>query len=405
MYTHRSTRYRLLPETRGKHQKLMQITGACIWVWNRMLTQNEQDYWYHEHLPWLVDAPSTTFFSLAKQFTKLRGRTDWLQELPFAPVRHVLKHQAEAWKRYFKGQGGRPRLKSKYQERSVTFPEPTHFKLFGDHIRLQKLGWYRVDRRGADPHAHCEARSVTIKRDCDKWYAVVLYRVPACEVEQTGDGKAIGVDMNVRQVATSDGAFYRLDQERMQRLEARKRRYQRKMARQVRGSNRRQVSKKRLGKVCGNIRNFRENWQHHVSKDIVSKAATVFIDDLKIGNMTRSAKGDAENPGKHVAQKSGLNRSIHETGWGDLGFKLDYKAGYLGRVGPRNTSITCCPCGYVDKNNRQTQAAFKCLACGHTDNADTNAALNILAFGIGATGRGGGEVARPVKRQEVATIT
>ena len=380
----------------------MQVTGACIWVWNRMLTQNEQDYWYHERLPWLVDAPSTTFFSLARQFTDLRSRTDWLRDLPCAPVRYVLKYQADAWQKYFKKQGGRPKFKSKYRDRSVTFPEPGHFRVFGNHLRLSKLGWYRIDRRGGDPYAHCEVRSVTIKRECGKWYAVVLYRVPASEIERAEDGKAIGVDMNVRQVATSDGAFYRLDKKRMERLEARKRRYQRKMARQVRGSNRRQVTKGRLSKVCKNIRHYRENWQHHVSKDIASKAATVYIEDLKTGNMTRSAKGDTENPGSQTQAKSSLNRGILETGWAGLGHKLDYKARALGKVNPRNTSITCCPCGNVDKNNRKTQAVFKCLACGHTCNADTNAALNILALGTGATGRGGGGVARPVKRQEVA---
>ena len=402
MYTHRSTRYRLLPETKAKHQKLMQVTGACIWVWNRMLAQNEQDYWHHERLPWLVDAPSTTFFSLGRQFTKLRGRTDWLRELPFSPVRHVLKHQADAWQRYFKGQGGRPQFKSKYQDRSVTFPEPGNFRVTGDHVRFSKLGWYRIDRRGRDPYAHCEARSVTIRQECGKWYAVVLYRVPVHEVGRADDGKAVGVDMNVRQVATSDGAFYQLDQERMQQLEARKRRYQRKLARQVKGSNRRKVTKRRLGKVCRNIRNFRDDWHHHVSKDIASKASSVFIEDLKTRNMTRSARGSTDNPGSNVKAKSGLNRSILETGWAGLGHKLGYKARDLGKVNPRNTSITCHPCGHVDSNNRKTQAAFKCLACGHAANADTNAALNILALGTGATGRGGGGVARPVKRQDMA---
>ncbi len=99
-------------------------------------------------------------------------------------------------------------------------------------------------------------------------------------------------------------------------------------------------------------------------------------------------------------------KDILNTGWGGLKQKLGYKSARLVEVNPQYTSQTCSRCGFIDKNNRPTQAMFKCLACGHTDNADVNAALNILASGIEATGRGGGDNdlcrSRPVKRQEVA---
>ncbi len=126
--------------TRAKHQKLMQVTGACIWVWNRMLAWNEEEYAWHERIPWVLPKPSTRFESTGKVFTQLRAETDWLQVLPFGAVRHALKDQALAWERYFKHQAGRPKYKSKYRTRTVTFPEPGHFKLAGKHIRLQKLG-------------------------------------------------------------------------------------------------------------------------------------------------------------------------------------------------------------------------------------------------------------------------
>ena len=365
-----------------------------------MLAKNEQEYWFHERAPWLVEKPSTTFPSLSAQFTDLRRKTDWLRELPCHPVRHTLDHQAQAWVRYFSGQGGRPRFKSRYQDRSVTFPSKDCFTLSGDHIRLQKLGWYRLSRRGSDPYAHCEARQVTVKRECGKWYAIALYRVPVNEVTRPDDGKAVGVDMNVGQVATSDGEIIRLDAARLERLEARKRRYQKKLARQVKGSNRQAVTKLRLGKVSRNIRNFRDNWHHHASKHIAAKASTVVVEKLNTKGMAASAKGDTENPGTNVRQKAGLNRSILSTGWSGIKAKLNYKAGKVVEVNPKYTSQTCNECGVVDIRNRRTQAHFECVACGHRCNADINAALNILALGTGATGRGGGGAARPVKRQD-----
>ncbi len=403
-YVHRTTRYRLLPRTRAKHQLLWQVTGACVYVWNQMLERNEEEYAWHERIPWVLPKPSTRFESTAKAFTQLRAKTDWLQALPFGAVRHALKDQALAWERYFKHQAGRPKYKSKYRTRTVTFPEPGHFKLAGKHIRLQKLGWFRLARRGNDPHRHYEARAVTIKRECGRWYATVRYRVPACEVERIDDGHAVGVDMNVGQVATSDGEIIRLDDARLERLECRKRRYQRRMERQVIKSKRREVTKQRLSKVCRNIRCCRDNWQHHASKQIAEKAGTVVVEKLNTKGMTASANGTTENPGKHVAQKKGLNKAILNTGWGGLKQKLSYKAATLLEVNPQYTSQTCSRCGFTDKANRPTQAKFKCLACGRTDNADINAALNILASGIGATGRGGGDVGRPVKRQRVGRI-
>ncbi len=401
-YTHRSTRYRLLPRTRAKHQKLMQVTGACIWVWNRMLAWNEEEYAWHERIPWVLPAPSTRFESTGKIFTKLRAQTDWLQALPFHPIRYTLKHQADAWTKFFKRQGGHPSYKSKYRTRTVTFPEPGHFQLSGNSIRLQKLGWFRLARKGEDPYRHYEARAVTIKRECGRWHAVIRYKVPAHEVERIDDGRAVGVDMNVAQVATSDGEIIRLDRERLERLECRKHRYQRRMARQVIGSNRRDVTKQRLSKACRNIRCCRDNWQHHTSKRIAERAGTVVVEKLNTKGMTASAKGAIDEPGKHVRQKAGLNKAILNTGWGALKYKLAYKSARLVEVNPKYTSQTCSRCGFIDKGNRPTQAKFKCLACGHTDNADVNAALNILASGIGATGRGGGDIGRPVKRQEVA---
>ncbi len=387
-HTHRSTRYRLLPRTRAKHQKLMQVTGACVCAWNRVLSDVDNAYERDRRMKMLRGEPVVmpesvrihpTFFTLGKRFTAMRKDVGWLRDLPFAAVRHTLRHQADAWTKFFKRQGGHPSYKSKYRTRTVTFPEPGHFQLSGNSIRLQKLGWFHLARKGEDPHRHYEARAVTIKRECGRWHAVIRYKVPAHEVERIDDGRAVGVDMNVAQVATSGGEIIRLDRERLERLECRKHRYQRRMARQAVGSNRRNVTKQRLSKVCRNIRCCRDNWQHHTSKRVAAKAGTVMVEKLNTKGMTASAKGAIDEPGKHVRQKAGLNKAILNTGWGGLKQKLGYKSAHLLEVNPQYTSQTCSRCGFIDKNNRPAQAMFKCLACGHTDNADVNAALNILA--------------------------
>lgn len=102
--------------------------------------------------------------------------------------------------------------------------------------------------------------------------------------------------------------------------------------------------------------------------------------------MTRSASGTLERPGRNVAQKSGLNRSILDAGWGVFLRILAHKAESAGReliaVNPANTSRTCARCGHCAKDNRLTQADFACRSCGHTAHADVNAATNILRAGL-----------------------
>ncbi|MEA3460292.1 MAG: transposase, partial [Bacteroidota bacterium] len=102
-------------------------------------------------------------------------------------------------------------------------------------------------------------------------------------------------------------------------------------------------------------------------------------------NMSASAKGSVEEPGRSVKAKSGLNKSILDQGWFELRRQLTYKlfwmGGMLAEVNPRHTSQQCSSCGHVAKENRMSRAEFKCIACGHEANADVNAAKNILTVG------------------------
>ena len=135
-------------------------------------------------------------------------------------------------------------------------------------------------------------------------------------------------------------------------------------------------------------RNIHRNWRHHVSRRLASSAGMVVFEKLNIPGMTKSARGTVDNPGKNVKAKAGLNRVILETGWGELQQMTEYKAHSVEKVNPAYTSQTCNSCGVVDAKSRKSQALFACGHCGWRGNADHNAALNVLARGKGATGRG-----------------
>ena len=130
---------------------------------------------------------------------------------------------------------------------------------------------------------------------------------------------------------------------------------------------------------------------HRVSTALVRKYRYVCTEDTKTAQMTRSAKGTPENPGRNVSQKAGLNREILSQGWYLLRQKLEYKCRRMERkfipVPAQGTSTTCAECDWTDPENRRTQAEFRCLRCGHQGNADVNAAENIRRRGVTSRAR------------------
>ncbi len=154
------------------------------------------------------------------------------------------------------------------------------------------------------------------------------------------------------------------------------------MARKMKFSANWRKEKTNVSRIQRKIANIRSDMLHKASTTISKNHAVVVMEDLRVVNMAASAKGIAEQPGANVRTKSGLNRRILDQGWGEfrrqLYYKLEWSGGALVLVDPRNTSRTCAQCGHISRENRQTQTAFRCVACGHAANADTNAAINIL---------------------------
>lgn len=160
------------------------------------------------------------------------------------------------------------------------------------------------------------------------------------------------------------------------------------LARKVRGSKNRLRAKETLRRAHQRAADARKNFTHHVSKFLVSTYDLIAFEKLKITNMARSASGTVESPGKNVAQKRGLNRSIMDAAWAQLIYQISYKAEYAGRyaiaVNPRGTSIRCSGCG-ADVRKTLADRQHTC-ACGVSLNRDHNAAINIHRLGMSLAG-------------------
>ncbi len=390
VFTHRQVVFRLLPGRRSVWRRLERVLEAQRQLYNAAL-QERCDAWH-------LAGRSLSYIDQAKSLTVCRREDPEMAAVPVAVQRGTLKRLDEAMKGFFRrvkaGQKpGFPRFRSRRRFDSLSFVSGVRLEdrarpgadcgSGAACLRLPGFGPLAVRQRGGNPHGDGEPVSAVLKREAGKWYAVVCYRVPAPAVHEDDDS-VIGVDMNAGQVAASGPGpearlFHAPD---TRRLEARAKRLARRLARQKRGSGRRERTRARLAKTRRRLSGMRCDWRHHVSRTVADAAHTVAVEDLRVRNMTRSARGTTEEPGARVRQKAGLNRVILATGWAELRFMFGYKAGRLLAVDPAHTSRTCAACGHVDAGSRRSRAEFQCTACGHADHADANAGSNIRRRGL-----------------------
>jgi transposase len=260
---------------------------------------------------------------------------------------------------------------------------------------VPKTGWVRFRWSRAVPEG-AKSYRVTMDR-AGRWH--VAFAVIPAPVPAPGNGQVVGIDRGVAvSAALSTGDLLHapgLTARERRRL----RRLQRRLARARRGSNRRGRVKHAVARLKARETDRRKDWAEKASTGIARRFDVIRVEDLKITNMTRSAKGTLGDPGRNVRQKAGLNRGILGSGWGLLVRRLADKApGRVEKVKPHYTSQRCSACGQVDARSRESQPRFVCTACGFAGNADVNAARNIAA-GHAVTARGGDGAARPVNRE------
>jgi len=262
-------------------------------------------------------------------------------------------------------------------------------------VWIPKIGWVRF-RWSREVPPGVKSYRVTCDR-AGRWH-IAFVAIPD-PIPAPGTGEVVGIDRGVTvSAALSTGELLHVpglttrEEQRMHRLE-------RKLARARRDSTRRVRLKQTISRLRARETDRRKDWVEKVSTDIARRFDLIRVEKLHIQNMTRSAKGTKEDPGRNVRAKAGLNREILRSGWGRLVRRLGEKAPKrVENIQPRHTSQRCSACGHVDGESRKSQADFRCTACGYACNADVNAARNIAA-GRAVIARGGDGVARPVNRE------
>jgi len=369
-------KFELMPN--GEQQRQMRrFAGSCRFVYNKALALQKER---HER-----GETKLGYVEMAKQLTAWRSsaETAWLKEAPVHPLQQALKDLERAYSNFFAKRSDFPRFKKKGQSDSFRYPDPKQIKLDQSNARifLPKLGWlrYRNSREVLG-----EIRNATVSCRAGRWFVSIQTER---EVEQPiPQGGAVGIDMGVVRFATlSDGAFVE-PLGSFKRHERALRRAQQSLSRKVKHSRNWRKAKIRVQRLHARIANVRADFLHKLSSAISKNHAVVCMEDLQVRNMSKSAAGTLEQPGRNVRAKAGLNKAILDQGWYEFRRQLDYKLAWRGGclvlVAPQYTSQTCPRCGHVSADNRQTQACFACAACGLENNADVVGAINILSRGM-----------------------
>jgi putative transposase len=388
------SRYRLLP-TPAQEAVLREHCGHARYVWNLAVEQ-------HAHWrPGRTGAPG--YLEQCRQLTAARAGHPWLAAGSQTVQQQALRDFARAVTAFFDpgNPAGRPSWRKAGRDegfRIVGRGRQWDVRRVSRHVgqvRVPKAGWVRFRWSRAVPPG---AKSYRVTSDrAGRWH--VAFAVIPDPVPVPGNGQAVGIDRGVVvSAALSTGELLSCPA-LTGRERIRLRRLQRRLARAKRGSNRRGRVRHAIARLRARETDRRKDWVEKVSTDIARRFDVIRVEDLQITNMTRSAKGTRGDPGRNVAQKAALNRGILGSGWGLLVRRLQDKApGRVEKIKPHYTSQRCSACGQVDRDSRESQAVFRCTACGFACHADVNATRNIAA-GHAVTARGGDGVARPVNRE------
>jgi putative transposase len=396
----RKVTFKLYPNVKESEQLLAWTRLHCE-LYNAALEERIDAYRKH--------GKSISYFDQQNVLPEIKTARPELAALGSHALQQTLRKLDLAFQSFFRrvkaGQvPGFPRFKASKRFSGFCYPDPAGWKVLqhgerGATLRIGSGAEAMMIRARGRHRFGLDAvpNDLTITRKNGEWHASITLRVPetACARERS-DTEHRGVDFGINDWATFDNgqtiANPRWVRNELPKLAA----VQRQQARKRKGS----LRYKRLGKLAAalheRIGNLRRDFLHKTTTCLVRSCVVLATEELKTTNMSRSAKGTMDKPGRMVRQKAGLNREILSAGLGMAHQMLAYKAVEAGtRLHIANTrqlkpSQRCAKCWAV-KPKTLAQRQHVC-PCGHTMQRDQNSASVVL---IDAHTPGTGVAARP----------
>ena len=393
MIISKSFKYRLRL-TKEQESLCSQIAGSCRYIYNRGLALKKE--------AWEQNKQRISRFDLDKLLTSWKKELDWLSIPPSQSLQQANKDLDQAFKNFFSGRGY-PNFKKKGINDSFRLPQGItlmdQLSKKAGQIKLPKLDIVRFTK---SREIEGRIRNLTISKACQKWHISFSCEVDIPKPKSTPQSET-GIDRGITTFAQcSDGTTIPGISPLKKNLKGLKR-LQKELSRKKKFSRNFHKTKLKIQKLHNHIVNIRRDFLHKISTQLAKSHSLIVMEELKAKDMSRSAKGTKEKPGRNVKAKSGLNRSILDQGWSMFQQLLSYKLSWQGKklllIDPKYTSRLCRICGYAGRENRKTQQVFECQNCGYTQDADLNASINILAEGHSVLACGVEALASTVKQE------
>jgi transposase len=350
---------------------------------SRRVDRDGREYTHQKRRP---ARPLPGYVAQARMLTEARAEHPWLAAGSVVVQQQALRDFDQAMQNFYAGTHRRPGRRRRHQHEgfrvvNLTTQDLQRLNRRWGQVKVPKVGWVRF--RWTRPVPRAKSYRVTLDRT-GRWH--VAFSVIPEPIPAPGTGEAVGVDRGVViTAALSTGEKLHCPgltgPERAQLRKA-----ERRAARAPKESPEQRAERARIARLRAREADRRKDWCEKTSTVLARRFDLIRFENLRIMNMTRSARGTSDNPGTNVRAKAGLNRAILAQGWGLLVRRARDKApGRVEMVKAAYTSLRCSACGWIDKNSRDSQAGFCCTACGFTCNADENAAVNIAAGYAGGT--------------------
>ncbi|MDP8964363.1 MAG: transposase [Cyanobacteriota bacterium] len=356
-------RYRFYP-TDQQRQSLAQLFGCVRVVWNDALALSKA-----------TKFPGYNSLARTLTLSKKTQERRWLSDVSSVPLQQSLKQLETAYKNYFdslkgKRKGnkvGQPRFKKKTHSQQATFTSSA-FSIKDQEVYLAKIGnlkpiWSR-DLAG-------EPSSVTVIKDfANRYFLSFVVEVEPNRMD--ANNQSVGIDLGIKTFAVMSNGK-KAESPDYSKAERKIRKLQRKLARQLHDSKRRNRTRIQIAKQHNHISDIRKDFLHKLSTQVVSENQTIILEDLNVSGLVKNRK---------------LARRISLQGWREFrtlikskSEKFDRDFRVISRWEP--TSQKCSDCGFKWGKIDLSVRSILCLGCGSEHNRDENASKNIEMVGMG----------------------
>lgn len=357
-------------------ERISSWIGACRWVYNTCLEIRIATY--------RCGQKRISKYDLINQLPTIKD-VEWIKDVPAQSLQEAVVRLDKSYQNFFRtchSGGGFPKFADRRKYHSILFRQIT---VIGNNIiRLPKIGELKMFK---DRPVKGNPKTAQITKEPTGYFVCIQCENVQDSIQNPDESQVIGIDMGIARFCVDSNGVKTNNPETFKKYERQLRIENRSLARKKKGSHRWKKQAGKIARLHHRIANIRKDFLHKESTKYAKMYHTIYLENLKIKNMSKRAKNKQDEAGRYLpngqSAKSGLNKAILDCGWGMYRNMLAYKT-EVKKERPHFSSQECNACGCIDSENRHGRN-FECKKCGHKDDADVNAAKNILSRGTAHT--------------------